>query len=66
MLTTVIDPNGISRKVYVRPPQAFADIDNGIALRETFMGCKLTPLGMAASKGSYLAWIQQRDEWRPE
>ena len=67
MLTTVIDPNGISRQVYVRPPQAFVDAaEKGIRLSETFVGCKLTPLGMEASLESCLAWLAKRDEWRPE
>lgn len=67
MLTTVIDPNGISRKVYVRPPQAFVDAaEKGIRLQETCMGCKLTHKGMLASMESLDAWLAKRDEWRPE
>lgn len=67
MLTTIIDPNGISRQVYVRPPQAFVDCaEKGMRLHETFMGCKLTYKGMLASMGSLVAWLDKRDEWETE
>lgn len=58
------DKHGVVRLWYQRPPQAFTTPH--LAFRDTFLGCKLTPLGMAECKASYLAWLDKRDEWRAE
>ena len=62
------DKHGVVRLWYQRPPQAFIDMGGGAVMISggMFLGRMLTHKGVTAANASMHAWLDKRDEWRPE